>query len=181
MSGTNVDEAYEEAKRGAWDGLLVHWKHHPKLAVRCSRYQKITSGWTFLHQAAYFGHEAACRELIRLGCDIDAATAKRELPADIAAKRNHSKLAALLQSVSDPDADSLWRAPSKLRLLPSSNRWSEALERRALHAMEVAYGGGSVKIPKGSRYYVDAFERTLIGWHGTFDPPCGMTADSMLD
>lgn len=38
-----------------------------------------------------------------------------------------------------------------------------------------------MKIPKDARYYVDALERPLIGWHGTFDPPSGMDGESLLE
>ena len=33
--------------------------------------------------------------------------------------------------------------------------------------MQVAYGGGSVVIPAGTRYFAHALGRTLVGWHGT--------------
>jgi hypothetical protein len=34
-------------------------------------YRNASSGWTFLHQAAYFGNEAASRELIRWGAKVN--------------------------------------------------------------------------------------------------------------
>lgn len=34
--------------------------------------------------------------------------------------------------------------------------------------------------PAGSRYFADEFERTLVGWHGTYDPPRGMDGESMM-
>jgi len=46
--------------------------------------------------------------------------------------------------------------------------------------MCVGYGGGVVKIPKGSRYFVDSFGRTLVGWHGSYDPPSGMGGEPMV-
>jgi hypothetical protein len=47
--------------------------------------------------------------------------------------------------------------------------------------MTVVYGGGIVRIPAGSRYFVDSFEPTLVGWYGIFDPPHGMDGESILD
>jgi hypothetical protein len=47
--------------------------------------------------------------------------------------------------------------------------------------MQVAYAGGVAAIPEGSRYFVDSFERTLVGWHDTYDPPCGMDGESMIE
>jgi hypothetical protein len=78
-------------------------------------------------------------------------------------------------------AKSLWSAPEDPNVLPSSNQWGDAAERRASVAMPVAYGRGVVTIPAGARYFADAFERPLIGWHGTYDPPCGMDGGSMVD
>lgn len=66
-----IDELYEEAKRGSWERVLHAWRT-VGLVRECSRYHRESSGWTFLHQAAYWGHEAACRELIRSGAHTGA-------------------------------------------------------------------------------------------------------------
>ena len=174
-----IERAYEEAKRGGWEQVLSTWRQAPHLAQECSRFQKPSSGWTFLHQAAYFGHEAACRELIRLGAAVGTLSREQQSAADVAEERKYPALAALLRRASH-GAESLWTAPKDPNLLPSSNLWSEAAERRASEAMCVAYGGGVVKIPAGSRYFLDSFERTLVGWHGTYDPPCGMDGEPMV-
>ena len=47
--------------------------------------------------------------------------------------------------------------------------------------MTIKYGGGHVDIPAGGRYYVDSFERVLVGWHGSYDPPCGMDDYPMIN
>lgn len=175
----SIERIYELAKAGDWVPVLSMWRDIPSLAQQCSRFQKSTSGWTFLHQAAYFGHEIACRELIRLGADVGLRSKEGKQAADVAQDRNHDALADVLRQASKV-ADSLWSAPSDPDLLPSSNLWWEASQRRATHPMRIAYGGGIVHIPAGSRYFVDSFGRTLVGWHGTYDPPCGMEGDSML-
>ena len=46
--------------------------------------------------------------------------------------------------------------------------------------MRVAYGGGSVVIPAGTRYFADALGRTLVGWHGTYNPPADMGGYSCI-
>ena len=46
--------------------------------------------------------------------------------------------------------------------------------------MRVAYAGGVITIRQGSRHFVDSFDRTLIGWHGTYDPPSGMDDAALL-
>ena len=79
-----VTHAYQMAKQGAWDELLAWWGAASVFAIACSRYRNASSGWTFLHQAAYFGNEAASRELIRWGARVNAAAANRETPADTA-------------------------------------------------------------------------------------------------
>jgi hypothetical protein len=77
-------------------------------------------------------------------------------------------------------AEHLWEPSPNPDVLPSSSAWRAGVARLALYDMRVAYGGGVVAIPAGSRYYVDSFERILVGWHGTYDPPAGMDAESML-
>ncbi|MFS2122648.1 ankyrin repeat domain-containing protein [Pseudomonas sp. Pseusp97] len=175
MSGlaNRIEAAYQEAKSGRWKDVMALWADAPAVARRSSRFQKETSGWTFLHQAAYFGHEKACLELIRLGAAVSALSVTRESPAEVAEKHGHSNIVALLRRA-HVDEESLWSAPSDPDVLPSSHAWNDATERRAAENLYVAYAGGTLEILRGSRYYVDAFERVLVGWHGTYDPPYGM-------
>src|SRR4051794_37523225 len=59
-----VLELYALAKGGGWPAVLDAFNVDGKLAGKCSRFVRETSGWTFLHQAAYFGEVAAVRALI---------------------------------------------------------------------------------------------------------------------
>lgn len=177
--GAGENDGYEQAKSGNWDLLLRKWSEVPLFAVRCSRYQKPSSGWSFLHQAAYFGNEAACRELIRLGSSVSKKAIDRKTAADVAREKGYLELAALLQRATQED-QSLWSPPIDPNLLPSSSLWNEANERRAQNKILVSYAGGVVKIPEGAKYFVDSFGLVLVGWHGTYDPPCGMDGESML-
>jgi len=181
MSALNhlIKQIYEQAKSGKWDNVISEWMEEPMLARLCSRYRTPSSGWTFLHQAAYFGHEPACRELIRLGGSAATLTANGKSAVEVAREHGYTELAALLEHSVLEDR-SLWSPPTNLDLLPSSNLFQEASERRANSLMLVAYAGGVVQIPSEARYYADPFERPLIGWHGTLDPPCGMDGESML-
>lgn len=174
-----IEEIYGQAKIGRWQKVLSEWKDYPVIAKRCSRYENKTSGWSFLHQAAYFGDARACRELIRLGASADKPSRDGKTAVDVALEKGFFELADLLRR-SLHDEGSLWSSSTDSDLRPSSDRWEEAREHCAREAILVAYAGGVVKIPLGARYFADSFGRVLIGWHGTYDPPCGMDGCSML-
>ncbi|UDF37059.1 UNVERIFIED_ORG: hypothetical protein LHJ69_08330 [Shinella sp. XGS7] len=175
-----IEAAYQTAKSGNWDRLLAEWESSPVLAKRCSRYVKPGSSWSFLHQAAYSDNEQACRLLISLGASTEARTHDCLTPAEVATQKGHHKLAAFLSGAST-GKDTLWKPPVDPDVLPSSNQWSEATEARASAELFVAYGGGLVRVPKGSPYFTDSLARVLVGWHGTFNPPRGMDGESMLE
>lgn len=174
-----IERNYEQAKAGNWVEVLSGWECYPVLARRCSRYSKPGSGWGFLHQAAWFGHEPACRLLISLGAPLTALTHDSCTPADIAHQQGHQALAALLQHAAK-GTDSLWKAPGDPDVLPASPLYKEATQIQASIGLLVAYGGGLVRIPAGASCFTDSFGRILVGWHGTFNPPCGMDGESML-
>lgn len=67
-----------------------------ELAAACSRYVKPSSKWTFLHQAAYAGNEAAVRGLVRLGSRLAVKSKDNETAREIASKRGHTALASLI-------------------------------------------------------------------------------------
>src|SRR3984885_1563511 len=136
-----ASQAYQIAKQGAWEELLAWWGAASVFAIVCSRYRNASSGWTFLHQAAYFGNEAASHALIRWGAKVNAAAADHETPADTASNRGHDRLADLLRAASTGEAD-LWEAPSDIGLLPSSNHWDEAVACTRPGGVRVASGGG---------------------------------------
>ena len=174
-----VERLYAKAKSGRWEDVWLALAGERELAAACSRYVKPSSGWTFLHQAAYAGNEAAIRGLVRLGASLSVKSKENETARDVATKRGHGALAMLLREA-EAGVGELWEPSSAADLLPSSCAWAERIERRAWREMRVAYGGGCVIIPTGARYFVDSFERVLVGWHGTYDPPAGMDGESML-
>lgn len=180
---SNADEVahalYGMAKAGHWTKLLAALAGERELAAACSRYVRPASKWTFLHQAAYFGHEDAARALIRLGASTTSRSKDRKTPADVAAERGHLELSRLLTAAATV-AHSGWEAPADPTLLPSSCAWSEGTRRKAIRELRVGYSGSIVTIPPRATYYVDAFERILIGFHGTYDPPSGMDGESMV-
>ena len=172
-----VEQAYETAKAGRWTELLEEWATSPILLARCSRYSKPSSSWTFLHQAAYFGNARACRVLIGRGANVEARENKSRTPADVAKQYGHLEVERLLRGA---EVDRLWEPSPDPDVLPSSSRWGEATAVLSDTDIYVAYGGATIRIPRGKPHFVDALGRILVGWHGTFNPPCGMDGESML-
>ncbi|MCL2725102.1 MAG: ankyrin repeat domain-containing protein [Polyangiaceae bacterium] len=177
--GAAIERLYALAKVGEWDKVLLELSGDLRLAAICARYQKPSSGWTFLHQTAYFGHEQGVRAFVGLGASLDVKSNEGETPADVAERRGHRDLSQSMHAAAKRATVS-WKPPQSPELRPSSCAWEEAEQRRALLGLRAAYGGSVVVIPPGSRYYVDSFERILVGWHGTFNPPLGMDAESLL-
>lgn len=174
-----VEQLYEQAKSGRWEHVWRALVGEDQLAAACSRYSRPASGWTFLHQAAYAGDEAAVRVLLRLGASLSARSKHGETARTVARERGHAALDVLMREA-EASAEDLWQPSSDANLLPSSRSWATHTERRAWRELHVGYAGGRVVIPAGARYYVDSFERVLVGWHGTYDPPAGMDGESML-
>lgn len=173
QSMKDVEGLYAQAKRGSWGGLLEAWRNDPELASVCAHRSRSTSGWTFLHQAAYFGNEAACRALIRAGASLFSVTRDGKTPEQVARDRGHGHVAEVLDHASR-GLERSWAAPSQVGVLPSSCFWSEAQPRKATRDLVVAYGGALAHVRAGKTYYVDSFGRVLVGWHGTTTPPAGM-------
>jgi hypothetical protein len=182
-----VEALYTVAKSGNWEGIWIALAGEQELAAACSRYAKPSSGWTFLHQAAYFGNESAARVLIGLGAEVDPRDDGQSAPAakapptasEVARGRGHHPLADLLVRAVH-GGRGLWRPPTRADLLPSSSAWSEHVERRSWRELRVGYGGSCVVVPAGHPHFVDSFGRVLVGWHGTFDPPSNMNGDSLF-
>lgn len=168
-----VERLYALAKAARWEDVWLALVGEDELAAACSRYVKPSSGWSFLHQAAHAGHEGSVRTLVRLGASLSLRASDGETAADVARRRGHDELARLMQRAVERSTG-LWEPSPEPDLLPSCSAWDEGSERRAWRELRVAYGGGTVVIPAGARYYVDPFERVLVGWHGTYDPPEGM-------
>ena len=173
QGGVVIEMLYDLAKAGNWDRVLRAFRDDAKLAGKCSRFRRAPSGWTFLHQAAHFGHEGPARALIRRGASLTVRSNEGETAAEVARRQGHDALSSVLEAAAQT-GDHLWEPSPDAELLPSSCAWDEQSERRAVNTMNVAYGGGVVVIPPGARYFVDAFDRVVIGWHGSYDPPGGM-------
>jgi uncharacterized protein len=174
-----VEQLYAWAMRGQWPDVWLALAGERELAAACVVHASVPSGWTFLHQAAHAGDEPGARTLVRLGASVAALSQAGETAQHVAVERGHFALAEVL-AAAERGTGMLWEAPSRPDALPSSCAWDEAQERSAWRELRIAYGGSVVVIPEGARYYVDAFERALIGWHGTYDPPSGMDGEPLF-
>jgi len=175
-----IEDAYEQVKMGNWDAVFVSWSRDPVFARRCAHFVKASSGWTFLHQAAFFGYEHACRKLIGLGAPVTANARNGQTPIDVAKSQGHDDIVHLLEHAASSAKAPVWKPPADASTLPSSSLWDEAVEKHAKEDMLVSYGGGIVGIRQGDQYFTDSFGRVLVGWHGTYDPPCDMGGYSMI-
>ncbi|AGO82442.1 Ankyrin repeat domain containing protein [Pandoravirus dulcis] len=159
-----IDQMYLRAKAGKWDKVLGALDADVGLAKKAAAYARPGSGWTFVHQAAFWGREDACRALLKRGAAPSATTNDALSPHAVARQRGHADLAAWLLAFADTTGATR----------PCSRAFDEASERRALTAFHVPYAGGLVRVCAGSRYFVDTCDCVLIGWHGSYDPPFGM-------
>ena len=165
----HIEDHYRMAKSGQWDHLLKLWVDSPLLANRCSRYSHPKSRWTFLHQAAYFGHQDGCCALIAKGALVDALTRDLRSPLEVAEQRGHSGTAALLRDASLGQG-SLWEPSPDPDILPSSNRWNRGKKVIASVDLFTMFDGRVIRIPKGEEYYEDCYKRVLINRSGALVP-----------
>lgn len=179
MHDAALIDLYEAAKQGKWALLLPLFVELPRLAAKAARYVRPSSGWTFLHQAAYFGHEDGARVLIRAGAPLARRSTSGERPVEVATARGHGELAGLLRRAMDT-GEGLWAPVDDPEVLPSSSAWGEGHACRAEVELKVGYGGSVVTIPAGAVHYQDSFGRILVGWHGSYGPPSGMDGRTML-
>ena len=85
---SSAAELYEHAKAGRWRRVLVL-----PLTAEVAAFAKPRSGWTLLHQAAYWGDAEAAQALVAAGSDVRARTRDDETPADVARAHGHAALA----------------------------------------------------------------------------------------
>ncbi|MFM7674472.1 MAG: hypothetical protein ACKO5F_02540 [Synechococcus sp.] len=183
-----IEDYYRMAKSGQWDHLLKLWIDSPLLSSRCSRYSHPDSSWTFLHQAAYFGHQDGCRALIAKGALVDARTRDYRSPLEVAEQNKHSETAALLRQASLGQG-SLWEPSPDPDILPSSNLWNRSKKVVASVDLFTMFDGCIIRVPKGEEYYEDEYKRILITRSGGFAPEsscfnqnadCEMSAEAYL-
>jgi hypothetical protein len=187
-----IEQQYAVVREGSWDEIMVEWENQSNFwfSEMCAKYKKPTSEWTFLHQAAFFGHRRACITLLRNKAKVDAIGRDGSSPINAAINRGHHELAeflnfySLFNRTNGIDASIptvLLRDPLVIACCGDYDARLKARPSKASQDMFVAYGGTLVFVPKNSNIYVDSSGRVVIGFHGTFDPPRGMDGLSLFD
>jgi len=177
---SDVTKAYEQAKAGAFDKVNAAFDADFALAGAAARFIKASSGWTILHQAAFWGSRAGVRHAIAFGAPVQHRCVKGQTAADVARSKGFNELAQWIDD-SRPGQSDLWAVVSDPLMRPSSNFFSRQPTRvQADRDFPVAYGGGVVHVKKGATFFEDEYGRVLVGWHGTFSPPCDMDGNPCI-
>jgi hypothetical protein len=175
-----VEQLYEQAKAGLFDKLIVAFDDDYALAGTTARFVKPSSGWTVLHQAAFWGSRTGARHAIAFGADVRHRSTEGQTAADVARSKGFNELAQWIDAA-DPGASQLWTVSNDTLMRPSSGAFDGKLTPvQADRDFNVAYAGGVVNVEKGRTLYVDTYGRVVVGWHGTYSPPCDMDGNSCV-
>ena len=173
---STVEEVYEAGKNGNWPAVIEVLGARDTLAAESARYGKPSSGWTLLHQAAWWGNKDAIRAVVGAGAVLDATNKDGKTAGEVA-KDEETK--EVLQSAAyEDDGCYVWNAElagrtSPVLFPPATSFGSSPSQVESKNGFAVAYGGGVANVMAGTSYYADEFDRPLVGWHGTI-PPCDM-------
>lgn len=174
----SVEEIYELGKNGNFQRIEIEFENNLGLAGKAVRYVQPISGWTLLHQAAYWGDELGIRLCLIFGGSLEVMSIDGQTPIDVAISKGNHHLGEILRMAV---MKACWRPVTEnSSLRASSCVWGEATPCTAQINMTVGYGGRVISIPKGGNYYSDSWGRVLVGWHGSYDPPYGMDGVPMV-
>src|SRR5688572_21134925 len=100
IAGTpeNILTLYEASKDGQWDQVFKVFAQDPSLGATAARFVNPRSGWTMLHQAAFFNNTEAAKLLIRHGAQVNATNADKRTAADEAVLKGAEELGLLISS-----------------------------------------------------------------------------------
>ncbi|KAI9025637.1 hypothetical protein DFJ74DRAFT_665029 [Hyaloraphidium curvatum] len=182
-AATTPEALLDLGRSGRWEQVIGAFAADHTLGRRTARFADSKSGWTLLHEAARAGNEAAVRILIEHGADA-AKSSNFEPPRrearEVAEFYGHKALAELLDRALEGAASS-WAPSPDPETWPASGAWKEARPVPVEENMAVAYAGSVVKVEAGTTRWIDEFGRTLIGWHGSYNPPTGMDGEPMVE
>lgn len=105
MEEDRLLELYTNGKNGNWKPVEEAMFGDYRFGGKIARYVRQTSGWTLLHQAAFWNDSEACKLLIRFGASVKKRSNDGETPIDVAQKESYFKVVELLQKA---DIGSCW-------------------------------------------------------------------------
>jgi hypothetical protein len=178
MAELTSADIYSLGKAGSWNKVKNIFQHNEKLAGLSVRHVKISSGWSLLHQAVYWGDSDAVAKCLKYGADLSLVGKDSKTPGRVAFDRGFFELSERMES---SILNSVWKPVTDSTLRACSNRWSQKRRRIAAKDFLVGYGGGVVEIKKGEEHYVDDWGRVLVGWHGSTNPPRDMDGDNVFE
>eukprot|EP00811_Abedinium_folium_P015799 NODE_24752_length_612_cov_3.616495.p1 GENE.NODE_24752_length_612_cov_3.616495~~NODE_24752_length_612_cov_3.616495.p1 ORF type:complete len:200 (-),score=41.26 NODE_24752_length_612_cov_3.616495:13-612(-) len=82
-----IKDLYLRAKNGAWSRLFAEISGQPHKARVMMEYFTPHSGWTLLHQAAWWGDQRAANTLMKLGVRVDRLTTAGDGGAGLTAEQ----------------------------------------------------------------------------------------------
>lgn len=94
----SIKAMYDLGKAGKWADVEASFAADPSMARRAAHYANSSSGWTLLHQAAYYGNDAAVNLLVKHGANPIRPSKADGTPGDVATKYGHGALAARLRA-----------------------------------------------------------------------------------
>ena len=92
----NNGSFYSNGKEGNWKPVEQAMFNDYRFGGKIARYVRKTSGWTFLHQAAFWNDAHACKLFIRFGASTKKLSNDGETPIDVAQKAGYSNVVELL-------------------------------------------------------------------------------------
>lgn len=94
-------ELYSNGKEGNWKPVEQAMFNDYRFGGKIARYVRKTSGWTFLHQAAFWNDAHACKLFIRFGASTKKFSNDGETPIDVAQKAGYSNVVELLMNAAN--------------------------------------------------------------------------------
>lgn len=181
---SQTEEIYRSGKNGKWDEVVSFLTSNTISVVDAIiLYRNSTSGYTLLHQAAWWGNEDAVKLILRFvsGRQSEVRCNNGKLAVDVAREKGHDNVAKILAThlrferiKAEP---SIWGLG---KIVPSSRAWEESRKTTAEDNLQVMYAGALISIKKGKTIYRDSANNILVGWHGTYSPPRGMDGEPMV-
>jgi ADP-ribosylglycohydrolase len=163
----------------AWDGVVKALHDDARFGALAARaFVQPYTGRTLLHAAAAAASRPACRLLISRGASLHTLDAAGKRPAELCP--DPALAADLMEATRSGGDDRELGAEDAHYMRASSFLWRGATAKVCSRSFPVKHPG-HINVRAGEKYYVDAWGRVLVGWHGSVSPPCGMDGEPMVD